>query len=75
MDDQYNEVYICVCVCVYFPQFCDIDNLVEKNSQIYIGIFFPKKKKKTTKTTKNCLPKKSLDSLFWLYHKIEKKTY
>jgi hypothetical protein len=49
---------------VYFPQFCDITNLVEKNSRIYTGkkkfpkiskVFVPKRKKK--KTTKNCLPK------------------
>jgi hypothetical protein len=61
MDDQYNEVCICVCVCMcvcYFPQFCDINNLVEKivkftlgkkNSQNFLNFFCLKKKKKITK--------------------------
>jgi hypothetical protein len=50
---------------VYFPQFCDINNLVEKivkftlgkkNSQNFLNFLSPKKKKK--KTTKKLSPKK-----------------
>ncbi len=47
-----------MCVCVYFPQFCDINNLVEKmvkftlvkkNSKIFLNFLSPKKKKKPQK--------------------------